>query len=364
MHSETGSYVPAAKDGFALLPVLEAIFLKLRLRYRSDATAAIAAVEQGFSKQAAYLKDTRQFRVNLAFLKETIAKYLEKLPSSFMTADPMTKPLPALEFHYHKNFSLMIQKRGNNRCKCLCKNVTGPLCADFVRCLSQCDEEYCEYCAETCRCPCFGGHEYRHTKKLLSESEKWVQNIEEFVMRRRRRRSRKAFKSRGRRAGAAHFGRSYSSDEDGDGPPEKRRVVDPAGAGAEAAAPGAPVVPKPKPPAPAPGAPDVPKPKPPAPPVVHHLPDQDNDADQDAFNAELEAINARMQNLALDRVRARVKQRAAPKARNEDRPKCGYPNLTPPHRPCRRSKAAGLKYCSEHCAIFLENGGDENDLRL
>ena len=130
MNAETGSYMPAAKDGFALLPVLEVIFApggrKLTLRFRSDATAAIAAVEQGFSKQAAYLKDTRQFRVNLAFLKETIAKYLEKLPSPFMTADPMTKPLPALEFHYHKNFSLMIQKKGNNRCKCLCKMLRVP----------------------------------------------------------------------------------------------------------------------------------------------------------------------------------------------------------------------------------------------
>ena len=126
---------------FALLLVIEGIFAtggrKRTLRFRSDATAAIAAVEQGFSKQAAYLKDTRQFRVNLAFLKETIANCLEKLPSPFMTADPMTKPLPAFEFHYHKNFSLMIQKKGNNRCKCLCKNVTGPLCAEFVRCLSQ-----------------------------------------------------------------------------------------------------------------------------------------------------------------------------------------------------------------------------------
>ena len=226
----------------------------------------------------------------------------------------------------------------------------------------KCDEEYCEYCVETCHCPCFGGHEYRHTKKLLTESENWVQNIEKFVMRRRRGRSRKAFNDRARRAGAAHFGRAYSSDEEGDGPPkEKRRAVEDSAEPGPAERP--PIAAPPAAPAPVPGVSVVPKAKPPAPPVVH-LPDQDNDADQDAFNAELEAINARMQNLALDRVRDRVKQRAAPKARNEDRPKCGYPNLTPPHRPCRRSKAPGLKYCAEQCAIFLENGGYENDLRL
>ena len=263
----------------------------------------------------------------------------------------MTKNLKTAAFEYHKNFSLLVQESKPNRCTCLCLNKSGPNGVERVRCLSLCDGLLCDACKGTCRCPCWGGCDYlvqsdqQHEEFRVEEGAPWAKNLIAFVERRRRRQRKNM--------------RAYRSHTDGDGPPkDKRRAVD------DAAEPGAaerPAVAAPAAPAPVPGAPVAPKPKPPAPipaapvgPPVVHLPDQDNDPVDD--------LSEQVAQMSLERVRARVAKAAAkPKANPNPRPTCGH--LTAKMQPCKNPKAAGLKWCSLHCAKHLESGGSEDDLR-
>ena len=106
-HAEANGTVPAAKFAFDALPILERIFGKARFRFRNDASAAIAAIQKGYSREMKFLR-SRQFGINLAFLKQTVGKIIEKADTKFIHGDPMTKNLKTASFEYHKNFSFDI----------------------------------------------------------------------------------------------------------------------------------------------------------------------------------------------------------------------------------------------------------------
>ena len=196
--SELGGTLRGAYDLFEVLPIIERVFAVRVVRFLCDASAAIAAVKHGYSKKMKYLRCSKHFEVNLAWLHETISKFIEKCSTSFQAADPLTKPLPFSSFGFHRRFSLMIQSPKQFRCTCLCACTTGAVGAMKTRCvkLTNHPSALCRMCrGSECRCACWGGCSYDDAKfssgSESSGSESDAQHSQMQIIARRVRRKKK-----------------------------------------------------------------------------------------------------------------------------------------------------------------------------
>lgn len=93
----------------------------------------------------------------------------------------MTKALSPVEFHFHRQFSLMVHDvaQDSERCECMCATGSsfGPQGVDACRCTALGRRArvgapvLCAMCSDGCSCPCWGGHPYWKDKKKKEEGE-------------------------------------------------------------------------------------------------------------------------------------------------------------------------------------------------